>query len=89
MANIQPRLYEALGHIELLEWITLSYSLAVFAVLSLARKIVYCFNLRSIYLVHLLIFILGSALAGAASRIATVIVGRSIMGLGGAVILQT
>ncbi|KAJ6436706.1 retrovirus polyprotein [Purpureocillium lavendulum] len=88
VATIQTRLHEALGHIELLEWISLSFSLAVFASLSLARKIVYCFNLRWIYLVHLAVFFVGSALAGAAPNMATVIIGRSIMGVGGAVILQ-
>lgn len=88
VATIQTRLYEALGHIELLEWISLSFSLAVFASLSLARKIVYCFDLRWIYLAHLVVFFIGSGLAGAAPNMAAIIVGRSIMGVGGAVILQ-
>ena len=89
VATIQTRLYETLGHIELLEWISLSFSLAVFASLSLARKIVYCFDLRWVYLANLGIFFVGSALAGAAPNMAMVIIGRSIMGAGGAVVLQT
>ncbi|KAK4069999.1 hypothetical protein Purlil1_13605 [Purpureocillium lilacinum] len=83
VATIQTRLYETLGHIELLEWISLSFSLAVFASLSLARKIVYCFDLRWVYLANLGIFFVGSALAGAAPNMAMVIIGRSIMGAGG------
>ncbi|KAJ6040514.1 Major facilitator superfamily domain general substrate transporter, partial [Penicillium canescens] len=35
VANIQPALYKASGNVTLLPWISLSFSLAVFAVLSL------------------------------------------------------
>ncbi|CAG9980466.1 unnamed protein product [Clonostachys byssicola] len=89
VANIQPRLYEAFGGIELLPWIGLSYSLANFAVLSLGRKATYCFDLRIIYLTSLAIFLAGSAVAGSAKSLTTVIVGRVIMGVGGAMVQQT
>ncbi|KAG9250306.1 major facilitator superfamily domain-containing protein [Emericellopsis atlantica] len=89
VANIQPQMYAAFGNIELLPWIGLSYSLANMAVLSYARKIIYCFNLKTTYLIHLAIFAAGAAVAGAASNITTVIVGRVIMGIGGSVIQQT
>ncbi|EAW14870.1 putative MFS transporter [Aspergillus clavatus NRRL 1] len=89
VANIQPHLYEAFGDIKLLPWIALSYTLAVFAVLSLSRKIIYCFNLRWIYIVCIGIFLAGAAIGGSAHSMSTVIVGRIVMGIGGAMIYQT
>lgn len=88
VANIQPRLYEAFGDIALLPWIGLSFSLAVFAFLSFSRKIIYCFDMQWIYIVSVVVFMAGAAVAGAAHNLATVIVGRTIMGVGGSVIYQ-
>ncbi|KAF7590702.1 hypothetical protein BBP40_002538 [Aspergillus hancockii] len=88
VANIQPRLYDAFGNITLLPWIGLSFSLAVFAVLSFSRKILYCFDMRWIYIVNLTVFMVGAAVAGAAPNLPAVIVGRVIMGVGGAVVYQ-
>ncbi|KAE8382735.1 major facilitator superfamily domain-containing protein [Aspergillus bertholletiae] len=89
VANIQPRLYEAFGNISLLPWIGLSFSLAVFATLSFSRKILYCFDMRWIYIASIAVFMAGAAVAGAAHNMATVIVGRTIMGIGGAVVYQS
>lgn len=72
----------------MLPWIGLSYSLSFFAVLSLARKIIYCFDMRWIYLTSLVIFIAGAAVSGAAPNMSAIIVGRVIMGLGGALVQQ-
>lgn len=88
VANIQPALYKAFGNITLLPWISLSFSLAVFAVLSFSRKILYCFDMKWIYIASVLIFMAGAAVAGAAHNLPTVIVGRIIMGVGGAVVYQ-
>ncbi|PTU21457.1 hypothetical protein P175DRAFT_0476589 [Aspergillus ochraceoroseus IBT 24754] len=88
VANIQPRFYEAFGSIQLLPWIGLSFSLSVFAVLALSRKIMYCLDLRWIYITSLIVFMVGAAVAGAAHNISTVIVGRVIMGLGAAIVSQ-
>ncbi|KAL3447140.1 major facilitator superfamily domain-containing protein [Aspergillus insuetus] len=89
VANIQSRIYEAFGNIKLLPWIGLSYSLASFAVLGLSRKILYCFNMRWIYIVNVAIFMAGAAVAGAAPNISVVIVGRIIMGVAGAIVYQS
>ncbi|KJK61709.1 Major Facilitator Superfamily protein [Aspergillus parasiticus SU-1] len=89
VANIQPQLYEAFGDIALLPWIGLSFSLAVFAFLSFSRKIIYCFDMQWIYIVSLVVFMAGAAVAGAAHNLATVIVGRTIMGVGCSVIYQS
>ena len=88
VANIQPRLYEAFGNIELLPWIGLSYSLANFAVLSFARKITYYFDLKWVYFFHLVVFMAGTAIGGSSNNIETMIVARVIMGWGGSVCQQ-
>ncbi|CAI7647005.1 unnamed protein product [Penicillium glandicola] len=89
VANIQPALYNTFGNIALLPWISLSFSLAVFAVLSFSRKILYCINMKWIYIASLVVFMAGAAVAGAAQDLPTVIVGRVIMGVGGAVVYQS
>jgi MFS family permease len=85
VANIQPQLYEAFGHIEFLPWIGLSYSLANFATLAFARKIIDVFNIRYVYIISIAIFSVGATLAGVAENISTVIAGRVIMGIGGSI----
>ncbi|SPJ90329.1 uncharacterized protein FTOL_13210 [Fusarium torulosum] len=85
VANIQPQLYEAFGHIEFLPWIGLSYSLANFATLAFARKIIDVFNIRYVYIISIAIFFVGATLAGVAENISTVIAGRVIMGIGGSI----
>ncbi|KAG9249963.1 major facilitator superfamily domain-containing protein [Emericellopsis atlantica] len=89
VANIQPRLYEEFGRIELLPWIGLSYSLANLAVLPYSRRMISCFDWRTLYISHLIIFILGAVVAASAPSLSAVIAGRVIMGLGGSVIQQT
>ncbi|KAH8900831.1 MFS general substrate transporter [Thozetella sp. PMI_491] len=88
VANIQPRIYEAFHDIKLLPWVGLSYSLANFATLIFARKIILCFNMRYVYLAFLVVFMVGASISGAAPNMASVIIGRSIMGVGGAVVQQ-
>ncbi|RBA11767.1 hypothetical protein FPRO05_14249 [Fusarium proliferatum] len=86
VANIQPQLYEAFGHIEFLPWIGLSYSLANFATLAaFARKIIDVFNIRYVYIISIAVFFVGATLAGVAGNISTVIAGRAIMGIGGSI----
>ncbi|KID81854.1 Major facilitator superfamily domain, general substrate transporter [Metarhizium guizhouense ARSEF 977] len=87
-ANIQSRLYEAFGRIELLSWISLSYSLALFSVMFLVRHLTYNFDLRWLYLGSLAVFLAGATVAGAAQNMAAIIVGRVIMGVGGAFVQQ-
>jgi|SRR6478736_7347980 MFS family permease len=85
VANIQPQLYEAFGHIEFLPWIGLSYSLANFATLAFARNVIDVFNIRYVYIISIAIFFVGATLAGVAGNISTVIAGRAIMGIGGSI----
>ncbi|KAF4470601.1 hypothetical protein FALBO_2490 [Fusarium albosuccineum] len=85
VANIQPRLYEELGYIELLPWIGLSYSLANFATIPLARQILHSIDICLAYPVGLVIFSAGAATAGAAKTLSTIIAGRTVMGVGGSI----
>ncbi|KAL4744409.1 hypothetical protein BDW72DRAFT_212683 [Aspergillus terricola var. indicus] len=89
VANIQARLYEAFGNIELLPWVGLSYSLANFALISLSRKILFVCNMRWVYIASVVIFMAGAAVGGAAPSIQAVIVGRIIMGIAGAIVYQS
>lgn len=88
VANIQSRLHEEFGHIELLPWISLSYSLALFSVMFLVRDLTYNFNLRWLYLANLAVFAVGAAVAGSAQTMVAVILGRVTMGVGGAFVQQ-
>ncbi len=88
IASLQPRLYEEFGRIEILPWVGLSYSLALFSSLSLARKVIYFANMRHVYLCGLVTFIAGAGAAGAAPSMPAVIAGRAVMGIGGAVVQQ-
>lgn len=45
--------------------------------------------MRTVFLANLVVFIAGSAIAGAAQSMAMVIVGRIIMGVGGSIVQQT
>lgn len=56
--------------------------------LSFARKIIYCVDMQLVYLTSLLVFIVGAAVAGAAPNMSAIIVGRVIMGVGGALVQQ-
>ena len=85
VANIQPQLYVAFGHIEYLPWIGLSYSLANFATLSFAGRILDIFDIRHVYLVCVVVFAAGAALAGSAETISAIIAGRAVMGIGGSI----
>ncbi|EGU86241.1 hypothetical protein FOXB_03246 [Fusarium oxysporum f. sp. conglutinans Fo5176] len=85
VANIQPQLYVAFGHIEYLPWIGLSYSLANFATLSFAGRILDIFDIRHIYLASIVVFAAGAALAGSAKTISAIIAGRAVMGIGGSI----
>lgn len=44
--------------------------------------------MKWIYLVHVIVFMAGAAVSGAAPNMAAVIIGRIIMGIGAAVVYQ-
>jgi MFS family permease len=56
--------------------------------LSFARKIIFCVDMRWVYLLSMIIFMVGAVVSGAADNMTAVIVGRIIMGVGGAMVQQ-
>ena len=84
VANVQVPVYEAFGHIELLPWIALAFSLINVATIPLFRKLTGFLELKLVSLIAIIILIVGSALCGAATNINIVIVGRAFIGIGAA-----
>ncbi|ETS81604.1 hypothetical protein PFICI_06606 [Pestalotiopsis fici W106-1] len=88
VANVQVSVYRAFGHIELLPWLSLSYSLISVAVIPLVRKFTLFCDLKWMGLLSCLLTCAASALAGAAPNIESVIAGRVLMAVGSATLYQ-
>ncbi|KAK7946737.1 Major facilitator superfamily transporter [Apiospora aurea] len=84
VANVQVPIYEAFGHIELLPWISLAFSLVNVASIPLFRKLTGFVELKIVSAIAVLILMVGSALCGAAPNINVVIAGRAFIGIGAA-----
>ncbi|KAK8024235.1 hypothetical protein PG993_012301 [Apiospora rasikravindrae] len=84
VANVQVPIYEAFGHIELLPWISLAFSLVNVASIPLFRKLTGFMELKIVSFIAIFILMVGSALCGAAPNINVVIVGRAFIGIGAA-----
>ncbi|CAN8095562.1 unnamed protein product [Discula destructiva] len=89
VANIQARVYEAFGHIDLLPWIALSFTTANFASIPLVRRLTGIVELRLLLATCIIIFLVGAAICGAAQNINTLIAGRAINGVGSCGVYQT
>ncbi|KAI0602809.1 major facilitator superfamily domain-containing protein [Biscogniauxia sp. FL1348] len=88
LANLQIPIYQAFGHIELLPWISLSYSVCNVAAIPLARKLTQFYDLKLLGLVSLIFIAAGAALCGAAPNIESVIVGRAITAVASSIVYQ-
>jgi predicted MFS family arabinose efflux permease len=66
----------------------MTYSMVSVAMIPLARKLTGIFEIRALSVASALLVIAGSALAGAAPNISSVIVGRAIMGVGSVILYQ-
>ncbi|KAI1140567.1 MFS general substrate transporter [Hypoxylon sp. FL0543] len=88
VANLQSSIYKAFGHIELLSWVVLSYSVCNIALIPLGRKLFQFGDFKTLYLVGMLFLIAGSVISGAAPNISCIIAGRAVMALGSSVIYQ-
>ncbi|KAK8073660.1 Major facilitator superfamily transporter [Apiospora phragmitis] len=84
VANVQVPIYEAFGHIELLPWISLAFSLVNVASIPLFRKLTGFVELKIVSFIAVAILMVGSALCGIAPNINVVIVGRAFIGIGAA-----
>lgn len=81
VANIQASVYEAFGHIELLPWVALSYTMGAVAVTPMVRRVVETFDTKVLYTIFYVLFIVACTVSGSATSVYAVIVGRTLMGL--------
>ncbi|KAI0842703.1 MFS general substrate transporter [Hypoxylon sp. FL0890] len=88
VANIQSAIYKAFGHIELLPWVVLSYSVCNIALIPLGRKLFQFGDFKTLYVVGMLFLIAGSVISGVAPNISCIIAGRAVMALGSSIIYQ-
>ncbi|KAL6691575.1 major facilitator superfamily domain-containing protein [Trichoderma pleuroticola] len=84
VANVQTSVYEAFGHVELLPWVAVGYSTLSAATAPSWRKITAIYPLKIVFFISELLMLIGSILAGAATNMNMVIIGRVITGLGSA-----
>ncbi|KAK2024716.1 MFS general substrate transporter [Colletotrichum zoysiae] len=82
VAAIQPAILESLGRLELLPWISVSFAVGSTPILPWG-KCFGIFSVKKLFLLHILIFEIGSAICGAAPNMTAMVIGRVIAGLGG------
>ncbi|KUI66366.1 Putative HC-toxin efflux carrier TOXA [Cytospora mali] len=83
-ANVRPSIIETFGNrIDMLPWLSVSYSMGEVGTNPLWGKLNKLFNNKALYLAAILIFEVGSAVIGSAQSIGAVIAGRAVAGFGG------
>ncbi|KEO81564.1 MFS transporter [Tumebacillus flagellatus] len=87
VGTAMPTIIGQLGHIELLTWITTAYLLTSTSVVPIAGKLADIFGRRSLYLIGMIIFIIGSALCGLADSMMQLTIYRAIQGIGGGMLM--
>ena len=88
IANIQPPIYEAFGHVELLPWVSMGYTAMNVCIAPMARRLVFVESLRWQIVAYVGIFFIGAVVAGSATSMNSVIIGRVVSGIGGAGLYQ-
>ncbi|CAD6441947.1 2f7a18d7-e586-4b93-8b0c-640762a50d6d [Sclerotinia trifoliorum] len=85
VADLQPSIVESYGSTEIskLSWLGVSYALGNVATILPWCKAYGTFNIKWLYISHVLTFCVGSAICGAAPTLNVLIVGRAICGIGG------
>lgn len=84
VAVLQPELIDEFGHIEDLSWLSVAFLLCATATNLAWGQFYGNFNAKWLYLFHIFVFEVGSAICGAAPSMNVLILGRSIAGVGGA-----
>lgn len=82
-ADVQPSIIQRLGEISKLPWVGTSFALGAVATMLSWGKAYGVFDIKWLYITHIFLFEVGSALCGAAPTMNALIVGRAIAGLGG------
>ena len=86
VATAAPSLVSNLGGFNLFAWVFAAYMLASTAVTPIAGKLSDTYGRRWVYLTGVLIFMVGSALAGASQNMEWLIMSRAVQGLGAGVL---
>ncbi|KAL8857756.1 MAG: hypothetical protein Q9178_005656 [Gyalolechia marmorata] len=83
VADVQPAIYHRFGEIDTLPWLGVAFALGSAATILPWCKAYGVFNIKWLYIFHVSLFEVGSALCGAANTMTALIVGRTIAGVGG------
>ncbi|OJD19144.1 hypothetical protein AJ78_00844 [Emergomyces pasteurianus Ep9510] len=83
VADLQAVIVEELGGIQNLSWLSVAFLLSATATNLAWGRLYGQLNVKWLYIFHVFIFELGSAICGAAPSINVMIVGRAIAGMGG------
>src|SRR5712691_9799097 len=85
-----PTIANTLGaEVAVIQWVSLAYLVAITSSLVLCGRAADLWGSRRVYMGGLLIFMLGSALAGAAPTAWSLVVCRGVQGLGAAMLLAS
>jgi len=82
VAAIQPSILKAFGHVELLDWVGVGFSLGSTIVLAWS-KVYGIFDIKWLFIANVILFEAGSVICGAAPTMTAMIIGRVIVGVGG------
>lgn len=82
MAVIIPNLVRDLGGTEKIPWMALAFSLAGTSLILIQAKAMGIFNVKYLFLFNFFLFLVGSALCGAANNMDSELAGRVIAGVG-------
>lgn len=83
VADVQPAIFERFDEIDTLAWLGVAFALGSAATILPWCKAYGVFNVKWLYIFHVLLFEVGSALCGGANTMNALIVGRAIAGVGG------
>ncbi|MDB5195508.1 MAG: yusP/MdtP-like protein [Parcubacteria group bacterium] len=89
VATAMPEIVRELNGLEHISWVFTAYMLASTITVPIYGKLSDLFGRRSLYIVAIIIFLLGSILSGAAHSMLQLILFRGIQGIGGGAIMVT
>lgn len=87
VSTAMPRIVASLGGIEYYSWVVTAYLLASTAAVPVFGKLSDIYGRKPFYLVGVVIFLLGSVLAGLSQTMVQLVIFRGVQGLGGGVLM--
>jgi MFS family permease len=83
VADIQPNIIASLGDFQKFPWLATAYALPSTALVLIQSKMYGIFDIKWLYFGYVVCFEIGSAISGASPTMNSLIVGRTIAGIGG------